>query len=52
MKIKREEKKRKHSELVWSPVIRSGRARKTCYMSSPVFGWKGTRGCVWSRKEL
>lgn len=46
MKIKPEEKKRNTVSLFGVHRIRSGRARKMCYVSSPVFGWKGTRGCV------
>lgn len=46
IKIKPEEKKRNTVSLFGVHRIRSGRARKMCYAFSPVFSWKGTRGCV------
>lgn len=51
MKIKPEEKKRNTVSLFGVHRIRSGRARKMCYASSPVFSWKGTRGGVGRGKD-
>lgn len=52
MKLNEKEKKRNTVSLFGVHRIRSGRARKTCYMSSPVFRLERYQRLRWSRKEL